>query len=171
VGLQARAEGRRHRPQPLLSHNQGAAERARAEAQEELARKLENDVEAIACPQCSKFQSNMIDEAKSDEFGQWYGLAFIDAIVGVIFSGFWGKASFYANWFSLPGCLFFISALAMCLYAAVRMSLFEPNADVHVAARAEKKEKPKAPVILRAEYEAVVQARPNRELAEIRWAA
>lgn len=156
---------------PYFLDNDGASQRAHAEAQEELQKKLENDVEAIACPQCHKYQDAMIGEAKFDSVGHWYGIAMFVALAGLIFCAFWGHASFLTNWISLPGSLFFISALSMCFYAAIRSVMFEPNAEAHVEARRQKNEKPKAPVILRAEYDELAKLKPARgQVAEISWA-
>src|SRR6185295_2904395 len=58
---------------PYFLDNSGASNRASEEAHQELQKKLLNDVEAIACPQCHKYQANMFSEAKYDAFGHWYG--------------------------------------------------------------------------------------------------
>ncbi|MFO0598506.1 MAG: hypothetical protein U0228_24585 [Myxococcaceae bacterium] len=157
---------------PYFLDNDGAADRASAEARQELQKKLENDVDAVSCPQCHHYQAAMLSEAKYDRFGHWYGFGMIVAFVGLLFCGFWGDESFSTNWVSMPGVTFFVVAIGMAVYGAVRSAMFEPNAAVHVEERKVLKAKAKAPVILRRQYEdivATVAPAERRDIAEIRW--
>jgi hypothetical protein len=149
----------------------GAAARAEEEAKRLLEQSLEKDIEPIPCPGCHRLQDEMHGAAALDAYGKWYGLAILDVVAGAIFCGVWGNASFLKNCVSWPGSLFFLAAVAMAIYGAVRSLLYDPNREDRVRERAEKNEEPKLPVIRRAEYEELTRKGPSRFFGDIRWAA
>jgi hypothetical protein len=158
--------------------NSGASRRADDEAETELKRKLENDVDAIPCPRCQRYQQAMFGQARYEEYGHWYGIALVVAIGALIFCGVTGghHQSWFYNWTHLPGAGIFGVAIGMVLYGGIRSKLFDPNAELSVRERLDKPEKPKSTVVLRDDYEAVVaeavkRGKTRKELADIRWSA
>jgi hypothetical protein len=141
---------------PYFLDNDGASQRAGDEARETLARKLDGDVDAVGCPKCNRLQSHMFGKARMMEFGHWYWIAGVTAVLAFVFCCFWGYTPWIENCVSPPGVFIFAAAAVMLFSAILRSRMFDPNQVAELRKR--KNRICQNERMLRTEYEAALDA-------------
>lgn len=155
----------------LFLDNDGARSRAASEAEQDLERQLERAVEAVWCPGCGKYQSEMHRVVRNQAGCLFYLLGGALVVVGVVVSMFWGDTSFFENLFGGPGLLFGGIALAIALGGFIRSLYIDPDAG---AAERVGRVATFVPVMTRLEYEvareaAIADGVSKRDLLRLRW--
>lgn len=156
----------------LFLDNDGAKERAQQDVEASIARTLNDAIEAVWCPGCGNYQTNMLRIVKFDRVLLLYVLAVVIAIVGVIVCALWGSRSFMENVIGVPGLIFWGLSGFIAVGAAFRSAGINPNSDARSRAGTVLT---RVPVMLRDEYElavakAVSEGRPKHEFLVLKWA-
>lgn len=68
----------------LFLDNQGAQEQAASNAEAELSKQLEIDVDPVPCPSCHLYQTDMIRKLRKDAYWWMSGLAIVSVLVAII---------------------------------------------------------------------------------------
>jgi hypothetical protein len=155
----------------LFLDNDGAKERARQEAEENIARALDKAVEPVWCPECGSYQADMFSTVRMNRVILWYFLAFLFVVGGLITSMFWGDTTFLENVAGGPGLVSGIAAAVIVALAFGYSTRIDPNADAK--ARIGTRDKI-VPMMMRAEYEAeveraVAQGKRREHLLALHW--
>lgn len=155
----------------LFLDNDGAKERARQEAEATIARKLDQAVEPVWCPECGSYQADMFSTVRFNRVILWYFLAALFVVGGLISSIFWGDTSFLENVVGGPGLVSGVAAAVIVVVAFAYSTRIDPNA--HPETRIGTRDKI-VPMMMRAEYEAeveraVAKGQRREQLLALRW--
>lgn len=127
--MRRQAQGTGH--SPLWLDNKGATSRAEQAAQENLAKKLATEINAVPCPDCGRYQANMVARLKKSTW-RWMVVAGWLAIILSLIAGWiiWlDDHQFIAAFTNTFWGVVLLAGLAMIVAAKLRQRTFDPNAD------------------------------------------
>ncbi|MHB8877693.1 MAG: hypothetical protein ACYC8T_28715 [Myxococcaceae bacterium] len=165
VSRQATGEGR----SPYFLDNDGAQQRARSSATQNLERLLASAADDIACPKCGNYQDDMVQRLRSKQHTGLMVLGFLSfiAAVGTILVG---AASALVPTLVIAGLLI-AGGVAALVYRGRLQAAYDPNADAR--SRARRDVSGEANLILREHYEEIITAAAAQgmedQLQRIEW--
>jgi len=117
----------------LWLNNNGASYNARASATDALNNKLQNEIDAVPCPNCGMYQENMVRKLKNDAWNEVVRVAFSFGVIGVILVLI-GLCLFS----TLPSWLqstLLVAIVGFWVWAVLRMTIraynLKPNVNAH----------------------------------------
>lgn len=126
--MRRQAQGTGH--SPLWLDNKGATSRAEQAAQENLAKKLATEINAVPCPDCGRYQANMVARLKKSKW-RWMVVAGWLAIILSLIAGWiiWlDDHQFIAAFTNTFWGVVLLAGVAMIVAAKLRQRTFDPNA-------------------------------------------
>jgi len=126
--MRRQAQGTGH--SPLWLDNKGATGRAEQAAQENLAKKLATEINAVPCPDCGRYQADMVTKLKKSKW-RWMVVVGWLAIIVSLIAGWiiWlDDHQFIAAFMNTFWGVVLLAGVAMIVAAKLRQRTFDPNA-------------------------------------------
>lgn len=119
----------------LWLNNMGASYNAQASATDTLNNKLQNEIDAVSCPDCGMYQKDMVRKLKNDAWNEVVRVAFSFGVIGIVLFII-GYCLFTAipipNWLH---SMLLVGIVGFWIWAVLRMAIraynLKPNANAH----------------------------------------
>lgn len=134
----------------LFLNNQGAEQDAAQAAEEELAKKLEGDIDPVPCPKCGLYQAAMVDVVRAKQHGWLVLIAILCPLASFIAFCFLGSSFIYnPEWASTGVRIGLASGCVGGILAAIGLmwiwnswtQAYDPNSHDHEVLRQSSKQK------------------------------